>query len=147
MSPPNFTAKSSIPIYAVALPRNEVIVYSGGGGRGRSGVTNAIVSAVLAVSITSTDEANDNLQRAIEIVVGEAELVDKAEVALSRDEDAPMCMALAPVENSIAQEEGQREEDMSKMGNLESNHMKVGIYPACQQRTYLTLFVSRSYVV
>lgn len=56
MAPPNFTAKSPIPVYAVALPRSEVILYAGGGGRGRSGVTNAIVGPFLSYPLLSRSE-------------------------------------------------------------------------------------------
>jgi len=47
-TPENFLATSPIPVYAVALPRSDVLIYTGGGGRSRSGVSNAIVSCTIA---------------------------------------------------------------------------------------------------
>lgn len=54
-TPENFLATSPIPVYAVALPRSDVLIYTGGGGRSRSGVSNAIVSYTVAIGEREID--------------------------------------------------------------------------------------------
>ncbi|EST06005.1 Anaphase-promoting complex subunit 4, WD40 domain protein [Kalmanozyma brasiliensis GHG001] len=70
----HFPVQAKIPIYSVGFIQDDVIVYSGGGGAGRSGVTNAVVAARVDFQTQSIEKLD--------------------ELKLSRDEDAPMAMSV-----------------------------------------------------
>ncbi|KDN39843.1 WD40 repeat-like protein [Tilletiaria anomala UBC 951] len=70
----HFSCSVGIPVYAVDFIDDDVLVYAGGGGAGRSGVANAI-------RIARIDGPGQRLEQL-------------AEIKLSRDEDAPMCMTV-----------------------------------------------------
>ncbi|SAM66768.1 uncharacterized protein UBRO_12729 [Ustilago bromivora] len=70
----HFPVQAKIPIYSVGFLQDDVIVYSGGGGAGRSGVTNAVVAARIDLSAQTIHKLD--------------------ELGLSRDEDAPMAMSV-----------------------------------------------------
>ncbi|EPQ30935.1 uncharacterized protein PFL1_01833 [Pseudozyma flocculosa PF-1] len=70
----HFPTDAHIPVYSVDFLSDNVVVYAGGGGAGRSGVTNAIVAAHISTSDQSTTKLH--------------------ELKLSRQEDAPMTMAV-----------------------------------------------------
>lgn len=70
----HFPVQAKIPIYSVGFIQDNVIVYSGGGGAGRSGVTNAVVAARVDLASQTIDKLD--------------------ELKLSRDEDAPMAMSV-----------------------------------------------------
>lgn len=77
----HFPVQAKIPIYSVGFIDDNVIVYSGGGGAGRSGVTNAVVAAhvdLAAQTIRKLDE-----------------------LKLSRDEDAPMAMSVNTAKSQL----------------------------------------------
>lgn len=44
--PDSFSAKCSIPVYAITSLNSNDFIYAGGGGQSKSGVANAIVSDV-----------------------------------------------------------------------------------------------------
>lgn len=77
----HFPVQASIPIYSVAFVEDNVIIYSGGGGAGRSGVTNAVVAARIDLSEQTMHKLD--------------------EVKLSRDEDAPMAMSVNPAKSQL----------------------------------------------
>ncbi|PWY98916.1 WD40 repeat-like protein [Testicularia cyperi] len=70
----HFPVQAKIPVYSVGFVNDDLLVYSGGGGAGRSGVTNAIVAARVNIPGQTIDKLD--------------------ELKLSRDEDAPMTMAV-----------------------------------------------------
>ncbi|UZJ54188.1 hypothetical protein CBS101457_003508 [Exobasidium rhododendri] len=92
-TPDNYIARSPIPVYALALPRSDVLIYAGGGGRSRSGVSNAV--------------------RATTIDYDSREVIDRAEEKLSNDEDAPMCLAISPGEEEEQRLLIKKEEDQT----------------------------------
>lgn len=42
--PKTFAGKSPVPVYALAFPTSDTLIYAGGGGKSKSGVSNVIVS-------------------------------------------------------------------------------------------------------
>ncbi|KAF9578926.1 hypothetical protein BGW38_005034, partial [Lunasporangiospora selenospora] len=78
----SFTHKVGTPIYCVGFTDDNNLILAGGGGAGRSGVKNKI-------SIFKIDGQNKTL----------TPIVEKE---LSRDEDAPMSMAIHPKEQALA---------------------------------------------
>ncbi|KAK0549103.1 glycosylphosphatidylinositol anchor biosynthesis [Tilletia horrida] len=70
----HFSAPADLPVYALDFLTEDVVVYAGGGGAGRSGVKNAIRTARVDVPSESIKELS--------------------RLELSRDEDAPMCIAV-----------------------------------------------------
>lgn len=44
-SPHSFFAKSPVPVYALCISQDDVLIYAGGGGQSNSGISNAIVSS------------------------------------------------------------------------------------------------------
>ena len=78
----HFAVEAHIPVYAVDFVSDDVIVYSGGGGAGRSGVTNAIIAA--------------------QLFLDKRDMVQLHEHKLSRDEDAPMTMHINRQRNQLA---------------------------------------------
>ncbi|CDU25605.1 uncharacterized protein SPSC_05498 [Sporisorium scitamineum] len=70
----HFPVQAKIPIYSVGFIDDNVIVYSGGGGAGRSGVTNAVVAAHVDLAAQTIHKLD--------------------QLSLSRDEDAPMAMSI-----------------------------------------------------
>ncbi|PWN46914.1 WD40 repeat-like protein [Violaceomyces palustris] len=77
----HFSSEVGIPIYSLNFLSDDLVVYAGGGGAGKSGVTNALV-------VASIDHASQSLKE-----------VNK--LTLSRDEDAPMSMAVNLRRNQI----------------------------------------------
>ncbi|GAC98519.1 hypothetical protein PHSY_006113 [Pseudozyma hubeiensis SY62] len=77
----HFPVQAKIPIYSVGFVDENVIVYSGGGGAGRSGVTNAVVAARVDLAAQSIDKLD--------------------ELKLSRDEDAPMAMSVNTAKSQL----------------------------------------------
>ncbi|SPO25997.1 uncharacterized protein UTRI_02271 [Ustilago trichophora] len=77
----HFPVQANIPIYSVDFVQDDLIVYSGGGGVGRSGVTNAVVAARVDLSAQAIHKLD--------------------ELKLSRDEDAPMAMAVNVAKSQI----------------------------------------------
>lgn len=73
--------QAKIPVYSVGFLQDDVVVYCGGGGAGRSGVTNAVVAARINVD----KQGFERLE----------------EVKLSRDEDAPMTMAVNAMQSQL----------------------------------------------
>ncbi|KAF9994780.1 hypothetical protein BGZ65_009578, partial [Modicella reniformis] len=72
----NFSYSVNVPIYCVGFTRDDKLILAGGGGAGRSGVLNKIC-------IYHVDPTKKTLSLA-------------GEKKLSRDEDAPMSIALHP---------------------------------------------------
>jgi len=70
----HFNAASLIPVYALTFLDDQTLLYAGGGGAGRSGVSNAI-------RCVQINKSNQSIQ-----------LLN--EMKLSRDEDAPMAIDL-----------------------------------------------------
>ncbi|KAN0065378.1 hypothetical protein ACQY0O_001214 [Thecaphora frezii] len=70
----HFPVDAHIPVYSVGFLSDNVVVYAGGGGAGRSGIANAIIAAHISPSDHS--------------------ITQLADLKLSRDEDAPMSMAV-----------------------------------------------------
>lgn len=93
----HFPVQAKIPIYSVGFVHDDVIVYSGGGGKGRSGVTNAVVAARVDLSSQTIDKLE--------------------EVKLSRDEDAPMAMAVNPTKSQLVCGINSTADDMNKADN------------------------------
>ncbi|ETS62661.1 hypothetical protein PaG_03307 [Moesziomyces aphidis] len=77
----HFAVQAKMPIYSVGFVQDNIIVYSGGGGAGRSGVTNAVVAARIDLASQSIDKLD--------------------ECSLSRDEDAPMAMAINSAKSQL----------------------------------------------
>ncbi|SNX82170.1 uncharacterized protein MEPE_00876 [Melanopsichium pennsylvanicum] len=77
----HFTVHAKIPIYSLGFIQDNVIVYSGGGGAGRSGVANAIVAARIDLPAQTIHKLN--------------------ELTLSRDEDAPMAMTVNEAKSQL----------------------------------------------
>jgi len=69
----HFSAPAELPVYAVDFLSEDVVVYAGGGGVGRSGVKNVI--------------------RTVRIVPAEQTVKELNRLELTREEDAPMCLA------------------------------------------------------
>ena len=92
----HFPVQAKIPIYSVGFVQDDVIVYSGGGGAGRSGVTNAVVAARVDLSAQTIHKLD--------------------ELKLSRDEDAPMAMAVNPAKSQLVCGINSTPDDM-KQGN------------------------------
>ncbi|KAE8209702.1 hypothetical protein CF327_g6345 [Tilletia walkeri] len=69
----HFSVSAELPVYALDFLSEDVIVYAGGGGAGRSGVKNAI--------------------RTVRVDLPEQTIKELNRLELSRDEDAPMCLA------------------------------------------------------
>lgn len=76
----HFSTSVGLPVYAVEFVAPHVVAYVGGGGASKSGVKNKLVLAGLE----------------------EDTLRPLAELTLSSDEDAPMCMAVDRVGGVIA---------------------------------------------
>ncbi|KAK0538943.1 hypothetical protein OC842_001140 [Tilletia horrida] len=70
----HFSIPADLPVYALDFLSEDVIVYAGGGGAGRSGVKNAI--------------------RTVRVDHAEQSLKELNRLELSRDEDAPMCLSV-----------------------------------------------------
>ncbi|KAJ9478908.1 WD_REPEATS_REGION domain-containing protein [Pseudozyma hubeiensis] len=77
----HFPVQAKIPIYSVGFVDDNVIVYSGGGGASRSGVTNAVVAAHVDLSAQTIHKLD--------------------ELKLSRDEDAPMAMSVNTAKSQL----------------------------------------------
>ncbi|KAJ1019913.1 hypothetical protein NDA16_004194 [Ustilago loliicola] len=77
----HFPVQAKIPVYSVGFVQDDVIVYSGGGGAGRSGVTNALVAARIDLSAQTIHKLD--------------------ELKLSRDEDAPMAMSINAAKSQL----------------------------------------------
>lgn len=93
----HFPVQASIPIYSVGFVQDDVIVYSGGGGAGRSGVTNAVVAARVDLSAQTIHKLD--------------------ELRLSRDEDAPMAMAVNVAKSQLVCGINNPAQDMSDGNN------------------------------
>lgn len=89
--------QADIPIYSVGFLQDDVIVYAGGGGAGRSGVTNAVVAARVDLPAQATHKLD--------------------EVKLSRDEDAPMAMAVNRAKSQLVCGINNTAEDIKKGNN------------------------------
>ncbi|CAD6892110.1 unnamed protein product [Tilletia controversa] len=70
----HFSVQAELPVYALDFLSEDVIVYAGGGGAGRSGVKNAIRTVRVDLPGQTVKELN--------------------RLELSRDEDAPMCLSV-----------------------------------------------------
>ncbi|TKY85929.1 hypothetical protein EX895_004754 [Sporisorium graminicola] len=77
----HFPVQARIPIYSVGFVDDNVIVYSGGGGAGRSGVTNAVVAAQVDLAAQTIHKLD--------------------QLSLSRDEDAPMAMSVNTAKSQL----------------------------------------------
>lgn len=93
----HFPVQAKIPIYSVGFVQDDLIVYSGGGGAGRSGVTNAVVAARVDLSAQTIHKLD--------------------ELKLSRDEDAPMAMAVNAAKSQLVCGINNAAEDMKKGNN------------------------------
>lgn len=84
----HFSQQVDLPVYAVDFVAPRVLVYVGGGGASKSGVKNKLVLAALEEELSAKEP--------------KAQLQTLAELQLSGDEDAPMCMAVDRVGQVIA---------------------------------------------
>ncbi|WFD07085.1 hypothetical protein MVES1_002441 [Malassezia vespertilionis] len=82
-APKHATLQTGIPVYAIGFSNDMHIFYVGGGGAGRSGVSNAIKSAKL--------QRGDNALT----------LHPAGEFKLRGDEDAPMCVTVSPSSDAL----------------------------------------------
>lgn len=77
-------------------------------------------------------------QRAVEVVSSEKTVVDKAEMKLSRDEDAPMCMTLAPDEFNDWDDADDEGEESAKRAEVGASQRKVSSVSSCNLCDHLT---------
>lgn len=85
----HFSQQVGLPVYAVDFVAPRVLVYVGGGGASKSGVKNKLVLAALEEDQRTNQPTTTQLHTL-------------AELQLSGDEDAPMCMAVDHVGQVIA---------------------------------------------
>lgn len=90
----HFNVGSKIPVYALCFLDDDHLIYAGGGGAGRSGVSNSIRSVRINLKSQGMDLLN--------------------ELALSRDQDAPMAIDLDLKSNTLVAGINQEEDQLKK---------------------------------
>lgn len=86
-SPRHFPHLVSTPIYSLVFLTPSLLLYTGGGGKSRTGIHNTLSALYIPSHATSSED-----------------LVKLEEVKLSNQEDAPMCMTVV-AETSLSTEQ------------------------------------------